>query len=80
MNNTLPFLCIFLVTFCGCNVIADDYSYYDEFQQLIKDIIAEHRQNRQDVKNRQDANEGKFGIFRIKFYFISLKKKKLELM
>ena len=78
MNNILPFLCIFLVTFYGCNVIADDYDSYDEFKQLIKDIIAEHNQNRQDVKNRQDANEGKFGIFRIKFYFISLKK--LELM
>ena len=72
MNNILPFLCIFLVTFCGCNVIADDYSY-DEFKQLIKDIIAEHRQNRQDVKDRQDANDGKFGILRTKFYFIALK-------
>ena len=72
MNKILPFLCIFLVIFCGLNIIADEDSY-DEFKQLVKDIIAEHRQNRQDVNNRQDFNDGKIGIFRTKFNFIELK-------
>ena len=59
MNNILPFLYIFLVTFCGLNIRADDDSY-DEFKQLIQDIIAEHRQK---MVARQDDDDGKFGIF-----------------